>query len=169
MKKLLMVWIIIFLFLTSIFGIIFSIKYKKQIDILNSQIQLLNSKISELNFNNNLEKHPIEVKVEECIKKDYSTAGMANCVSNSITDWEKEINKNILKLKKIMTVEQYNLLRQSQKEWEKYKQTQWILNRDTIGTMQGTIYIDILIGEQADIVEQRAKELQSLYGIYSEK
>ena len=100
---------------------------------------------------------------------NYTTACMNNCVYNSIPKWEKEIDKNIKLLEKIMNKEQIELLHDSQKKWVLYKDAQQKLNSETIGTMMGTMYTNILASEQIYLIELRAKELDSLYYYYSEK
>ena len=94
---------------------------------------------------------------------------MNNCVYDSEHKWEKEIDKNIKSLEKIMNKEQMGLLHDTQKKWVRYKDAQQKLNSKTIGTMTGTIYTNILASDQAYLIELRAKELDELYYIYSKK
>jgi len=100
---------------------------------------------------------------------NYTTACMNNCVYVAIPKWEKEIGKNIKLLEKIMNNEQIALLHDSQNKWIAYQNAQQKLNSETIGTMMGTMYTNILSSEQKYIIERRAKELEGLYYFYSRK
>lgn len=112
------------------------------------------------------EIHPIEQKVQQCMKnKNYTTAGMSQCVNDSITDWNNEIDKYMSLLKKKLTKEQCALVASSQAEWEKYKKAEWLFLNSSIGQKEGTMYINILSASKADIVEKRARDLESLYYI----
>ena len=108
--------------------------------------------------------HPIEKDVQNCMKKeDYTTAGMSKCVDNSINDWNKEIDKYLSLLKDILPEEKYKLLQISQEKWEEYKNAQWQLLEAGLTEKDGTMYINILSGDKADVVEKRAKDLSGFY------
>lgn len=108
--------------------------------------------------------HPIEKDVQNCMKKeDYTTAGMSKCVDNSINDWNKEIDKYLSLLKDTLPEDKYKLLQISQEKWEEYKKAQWQLLEATLSEKDGTMYINILSGDKADVVEKRAKDLSGFY------
>ena len=190
MKKFAFIFIFIILFSLTIVSLVFAIRYKKEIKELNAEINLLNVSISNLkNENESLsdnqdflkeqyenlkstkpEEELIDVEIQECMKScNYTTVCMNECVYASENKYEKEMNKYINLLKKIMTKEQIAKLQNSQKKWIEYKNSQQILNSGTIGKMEGTMYTNVLSGEQVGITELRAKELKSLYHIISQK
>ena len=108
--------------------------------------------------------HPIEKDVQNCMKKeDYTTAGMSKCVDNSINDWNKEIDKYLSLLKDTLPEDKYKLLQISQEKWEEYKKAQWQLLDVALSEKDGTMYINILSGDKADVVEKRAKDLSGFY------
>ncbi len=190
MKKFVLIFTITILLALTIIGFVFVIKYKKQIQNLNFEITKLNTTISKISSENNelkgdkeftqkqyqdlksikKEAELIDVEIQKCMKFcNYTTACMNNCVYDAIPKLEKEIDKNIKLLEKVMNKEQIVLLHDSQKKWIIYKEAQQKLNNETIGTMMGTMYTNILASEQIYLIELRAKELDSLYHYYSEK
>ena len=47
--------------------------------------------------------------------------------------------------------------------------TRYFVMTQTIGSMMGTIYTNVLAGMQIYLIELRAKELEELYYFYSQK
>lgn len=133
----------------------------------NKELKLLQSKLSEQEqetFKPKAEIQPIEKSVQDCMKKeDYTTGGMSKCLDDSINDWNKEIDRYLSLLKETLPEEQYDLLKTSQNKWEDYKKAQWAFLNAAIGKNQGTMYINVLSGDRADVVEKRAKDLSGLY------
>ena len=132
----------------------------------NKELKFLQSKLSEQeqSFTPETEIHPIEKAVQECMKKeDYTTVGMSKCVDDSINDWNKEIDKYLSLLKEVLPEEQYDLLETSQNKWEDYKKAQWAFLNAAIDEKHGTMYINVLSGDRAGVVEKRAKDLSGLF------
>ena len=132
----------------------------------NKELKFLQSKLSEQeqSFTPETESHPIEKAVQECMKKeDYTTVGMSKCVDDSINDWNKEIDKYLSLLKEMLPEEQYDLLETSQNKWEDYKKAQWAFLNAAIDEKHGTMYINVLSGDRAGVVEKRAKDLSGLF------
>lgn len=190
MKKNVFIFIIIFLSICTLISLVYVIKYNIQIKELNAKIYKLNNTISKINSEKTTlakdrdfaqkqyqdlkstkkEAELIDTEIQECMKScNYTTACMNNCVYAAIPKWEKEIDKNIKLLEKIMNKEQIALLHDSQNKWIVYRNAQQKLNSETIGTMMGTMYTNILSSEQKYIIERRAKELDELYYFYSRK
>lgn len=190
MKRFVIISVILILFVATIVSSVFAIKYKKQTQKLNTEITSLNTIISNMSDENKKlttdkdfaekqyedfkssksNKEPIHVEVQECMKAcNYTTECMNDCIYASEGKWEKEIDKNIKQLEKILNKEQKELLHDSQVKWLAYKNAQQKLNSETIGTMMGSMYTNILAGEQVYLIELRAKELDGLYYLYSKK
>jgi hypothetical protein len=102
-------------------------------------------------------------------KQNYTTAAMADCTYTALDEWSKEIDTQIVLLKQYMTPQQYKLLVDSQNKWKEYEKAERKLYNETIGTFVGTMYIPTLAGMQEAIVEQRARDLSSLYYYMSDK
>lgn len=112
------------------------------------------------------EEHPIEKKVQNCMKeKHYTTVGMSQCVNESVSDWNNEIDRVMLLFQSKLTKEQYTLLQSSQSQWVKYKNAEWLALNSILNSKSGTIYTNILSGFKADVVEQRARDISELYNI----
>jgi len=190
MKKFVLMFIIIFLSFCTLMSLTYAIKCNMQIKKLNTEISELNNTISKISSENKTlakdkdfaqkqyqdlkstkkEAELIDTEIQECMKScNYTTACMNNCVYATIPKWEKEIDKNIKLLEKIMNNEQMALLHDSQNKWIVYRNAQQKLNSATIGTIMGTMYTNILASEQKYIIERRAKELEGLYYFYSRK
>lgn len=190
MRKFILIFIIIFLSFSTLMSLTYAIKCNVQVKELNAEISKLNSTISKISSENKTlvkdkdfaqkryqdlkstkkKAELIDVEIQECMKScNYTTVCMNDCVYDAIPKWEKEIDKNIKLLEKIMNKEQIALLHDSQNKWIVYKKAQQKLNSETIGTMMGTMYTNILSSEQKYIIERRAKELEGLYYFYSRK
>lgn len=109
------------------------------------------------------EKHPIDIKVEKCMEGcNYTTSCMTNCVYGSINDWEQISKESLQELKEAMDNEQYELLLDSQNLWEKHKEAEIKFLNATVGSLQGSIYSNILSAQIADIYKQRAQNLSGI-------
>lgn len=182
MKKLIIfqILVIVILVVAAAYSFISCLKYKSRISVLNEQIEHINNdyllcksankelanKITQLEAEK--PKNPIEIREQKCISKDYSTAGMNNCVYLATNEWSQEIDKNILLLKSNITVEQYKLLADSQTKWHQYEQSQRAFIDATIGTKVGSIYTNILAGIKNEIVKRRAEDLFEIYDYYTD-
>jgi len=139
---------------------------KKENSLLMTTLEELKQEKSLGFYSSDNEIHPINKHVQECMKqKNYTTIGMSECVYNSTTAWNKEIDNSLVFLENRLTKEQYRLLKQSQIKWEEYKDAQWQALSSIYNTKQGTLYINILAAEKVKIVESRAKNLNSIISI----
>lgn len=138
------------------------------LELKNSELNLENENISLKDVQG--ENHPINIRQQECMKKqNYTTAAMADCTYTALDEWSKEIDTQIVLLKQYMTPQQYKLLVDSQNKWKEYEKAERKLLVETIGTFVGTMYIPALAGMHEAIVEQRARDLSSLYYYMSDK
>ena len=190
MKKLVLIFILIFFSTCTLISVTYAVKCNTQIKKLNAEISNLTNTISNISSENNeltKDKNSVQklqedlkstkndtvlinIEIQECMKFcNYTTVCMNNCTYDAIPKWEKEINKNLKLLEKIMNKEQIELLNDAQNKWTVFKDAQQKLNRETIGTMMGTIYTNILAGKQIYLIELRAKELKNLYSTLSEQ
>ena len=163
--------ILVLTILTGLLCLSFFIIFEQNKQLKSLKIQLAEQektvtdlKQEKQNLTSQTEVHPIEKAVQECMKKEnYTTTGMLKCVDESINDWNKEIDKYLLLLKETLPKEQYDLLEISQNKWEEYQKAQWTFLNSVIIEKQGTMYINVLSGDRADVVEKRAKDLSGLY------
>ena len=91
-----------------------------------------------------------------------TTAGMSNCSYIAMDEWFKEIDKYINLLKDVTSKDEYNNILEAQTQWKKYQEAEFKAVSILINK-QGTIYQNILVGEECGLIKQRAKDLKILY------
>jgi uncharacterized protein YecT (DUF1311 family) len=104
-------------------------------------------------------KHPIDVWLESCIEKNWTTAGMRMCTSQALDKWDKELNMVYKELIKKLSPEEKELLNQSQLQWIKFRDAEfkWISGLYLgIGTNIPLEKMSIML----DIVKERVKMLK---------
>lgn len=175
MKKIVLPLIITLLTISLGFSLYGNFKSGREIKQLKSSLSMSNKEVYELKSEakdledrnkslseNQQQKHPIDIELDKCMAKNPSTLGMSNCMQLAADQWSKEIEQSISVLQKTLTPSQVQLLDNSQAKWEEYKKAQFELNKDVIGSKDGSIYLNILDGANSDIVERRARELNGL-------
>ena len=105
-------------------------------------------------------KHPIDVWLEKCIEKDSSTAGMIKCSGKAYEMWDKEMNKVYQELMKKLSPEEKELLKESQKQWLKFRDSEFRF-LDKFFEGYGTILPVLKAGEKISIIKERTKRLDS--------
>jgi len=101
-------------------------------------------------------------------RKNYTTAGMNECVDIANEAWLKEIDKYMLMLKKIMPPEKYALMADSQSKWKVYQEAEWKASGHIMFNLPGTIHTNYAKGMQAGVVEDRVQDLMSYYEEYKQ-
>ena len=151
------------------FSLFIVFERNKQLEFLKIQLEEQEKMVSDLKkekqeLTSETNIHPIEKAVQECMKQEnYTTAGMSKCVDDSVNDWNGEIDKYFSLLKEVLPNDKYNLLQVSQEKWENYKEAQWDFLEAALSEKDGTMYINILSADKADVVEKRAKDLSGFY------
>lgn len=174
MKKIFIITIFVFLVMSLILSVYMLLQQNQKLDSLEQTIQKQEKIIFELkkeiaSSTEKSELHPIEKAEQDCMKKEnYTTAAMLNCVEISIDEWTIETEKYYNNLMNILPKQQQLLLIDSQKKWNEYKKIQWELNKRTLCKKVGSMYVTICIGNDADLVKNRAQELESLYYFLTE-
>lgn len=104
-------------------------------------------------------KHPIDVWLENCIEKDSSTAGMIKCSGKAYEMWDKEMNKVYQKLMKKLSPEEKELLKESQKQWLKFRDAEFKFI-DNLYLGIATMIPVMKYGQKLDILKQRTLQLK---------
>ena len=104
-------------------------------------------------------KHPIDKALEDCMEKDWSTAGMANCTYKAEQMWDKELNRNYRALMQKLPQADREVLRSAQKKWLEFRDNEFKLIDSIYAKLQGTMYIPMRASEAEEIVKKRALEL----------
>ena len=91
----------------------------------------------------------------------YSTSGMSNSVNRGIEEYDVLLNKYYNLLKKILPVDEFITLRDSQRKWLKYREDYlfYIGNNLPVGTM----YVNVYMGIQLNVISERVDVLYEIY------
>lgn len=180
MDKKVSISIILILLAVSVAGILCTLHYKDKTEKMEMKIEALSDTITELKeekaeLGKRFKKDEpvaygmdlISEKAKDCIKREnYTTAGMNKCIYSSLDKWERAVKNNCDSAKRGLNPEQTELFEKSQQAWEAYKEAQWALNDATLGTKEGSIYINLLAEQKVSIVERRARELDGMAYYY---
>ena len=106
-------------------------------------------------------KHPIDIELQKCLdsKENYTTQGMTECIVKAADSWDKELNKNYKILLGLLTEEQKEKLKESQRQWIKYRDNELDFSRSFYTQMQGTMWIPVAARTRLNLTKQRAEEL----------
>ncbi len=105
------------------------------------------------------EKHPIDMWLEKCIEKDPSTTGMINCSNKAYEMWDKELNKVYQELMKKLSPEEKELLKESQKQWLKFKDAEFRFI-DGLFLGYGTVVNVEKVDQKYEFLKARVLQLQ---------
>lgn len=131
----------------------------KTVEIKSLEPEIVNTKqVKEIN--------PIDKALQECLNKNDTTVGMNKCVYQSMEYWNKEIEKYLDLLSKIITEDDYNKILEAQKKWIEFKELEF----ETINLVmekQGTMFQNSTVGLKAALIKERALNLKELYDTLS--
>lgn len=114
------------------------------------------------------QEHPIDNWLTKCIDKDSSTAGMRDCFGKAYDMWDKELNKVYKELMKKLGLKGQKSLKEAQTSWIKYRDSEFKLNDEIIGSKEGTMWLTVSDGDRVEFVKQRTLELRRYWEILSE-
>ena len=106
-----------------------------------------------------VEKHPVDVALEQKIDANPSTAGLVEAYEWAIEAWDKLLNENYNALTKKLNKEDQERLRASQREWIKYRDLEFRFNSEYWRTFHGSTYISFPLAYQSNFVRERALRL----------
>ena len=93
-------------------------------------------------------------RVDECMQKDSSTAGMVECINAEFAVQDKILNENYKKAMSILNDENKKILKDIQSKWIAYKEA-----KCAFYPPQGTIYLVIAADCYLQMTKERAAEL----------
>ena len=85
------------------------------------------------------EKHKIDVWLDRELQSDTSTAGMRRSLNKAREMWDEEMNAIYARLMKVLTKEQQQALRASQRAWVAFRDADGQAISEIIATKQGTL------------------------------
>ncbi len=106
-------------------------------------------------------KHRIDIELQKCLdsKENSTTLKMTHCVTKAADAWDIELNKNYKTLLGLLNKEQKEKLKETQRQWIKYRDSELEFSRSFYNQMQGTMWIPIAAQTRLDLTKQRAQDL----------
>lgn len=114
------------------------------------------------------DEYPIDEFEKECIKKDSTTAGMANCTYEAQKKWDSELNKYYKMLLSLLDNKDRNQLRESQRIWLDFRNAEFKTIKSFYEKMEGTMFISMRSANYLSIVKERALQLKEYYELLKE-
>ena len=114
-------------------------------------------------------EHRIDQALEDCIEKDSSTAGMAQCTYKAEEMWDSELNKIYQQLSASLDEKEKEALKKAQKNWIQYRDSEFDLIGTLYSKMEGSMYIPMRAADRMEIVKARALELQNYLNLLQER
>ena len=108
-------------------------------------------------------EHPIDKKFKKAIEKDNSTRGMKIAGKRALREWQQEMKKYYNLLISELGENEKVALKRSQKDWEKYRNSEVDFSEILYGTMRGSFFDIREIEGRVDIVKARALDLKAYY------
>jgi uncharacterized protein YecT (DUF1311 family) len=108
----------------------------------------------------NKSEHPIDKWFGKCVAQDNSTAGMRECYSKAYDLWDKELNKAYRDLMNKTNAEGKKALKSAQQSWIKYRDSEFKLNNQIVGTREGTMWLLVGDEDRMQIIKKRALDLR---------
>lgn len=100
-------------------------------------------------------QHPIDKFYEDCVEKNGSTAGMVECADKAYKKWDAEMNRIYGELMKKLPAKKAAALKQSQRDWLTYRDSNFKLITEVYGSMEGTMYIPMHAYAKVRILRER--------------
>lgn len=112
--------------------------------------------------NDTKEKHPIDVKFEDCTNAPdgYTTYGMIECMREAEAAWDKELNKQYREVMKRLSADGKAILKKTQKAWLGYRDAEKEFSAIYYGNKQGSMYLVLNAARLMEITRSRALELK---------
>ena len=126
---------------------------------------ILFSFLSLVTFSQTKKENPIDIQEKKCLDKDdISNAEQCNCTIKAQEDWDKELNKYYTILKTKLRKEDFEVLKNSQKQWISYRDKEFLfISKYFFEIKEGTIWYCIAEGKKKEIIKSRALELKNYY------
>lgn len=113
-------------------------------------------------------EHPIDIEFSQCLTNDSTTAGMVECSYTALEKWDAELNANYKKLMQVLSVEQKDSLKTSQRAWIDYRDKEQNFRSQLFNSIGGTMWRIVESGKQLDFTKERAIELEQYLEIATE-
>ncbi len=113
------------------------------------------------------EQHPLDKEYQACTTKNYSTLGMIECSAQAEKKWDAELNKVYRALSSKLNPEGKKQLKKSQRQWLKYRDSEFETIVTIYGAMEGTMWRVIASSDRVEVVKQRVLTLQGYLAAFT--
>lgn len=108
--------------------------------------------------------HKIDLELKNCLaaEENKSTAAMSQCLNDALAEWDLELNATYKLLQTKLDSKAEQKLKDSQRQWIKFKQKEVELINATYGNANGTMWQVIKMDKILEITRNRTQKLQLL-------
>ena len=104
-------------------------------------------------------QHQIDIWLQKTVEEDTSTAGMRNATIRARELWDQEMNRAYKNLMARLNADQQSILKESQRNWIKFRDSEFRAISSIVASMDGTMWQLIATNNGMEIVRQRALQL----------
>lgn len=117
-----------------------------------------------LTFSQEKVTHKIDLELKNCLaaEENKSTAAMSQCLNDALAEWDLELNATYKLLQTKLDSKAEQKLKDSQRQWIKFKQKEVELINETYGKAIGTMWQVIKMDKILEITRNRTHKLQLL-------
>jgi uncharacterized protein YecT (DUF1311 family) len=105
------------------------------------------------------EKHSIDAWLEEAYAREETTAGQREVIDRANDMWDREMNRAYKKLMSNLPPEQQAALKKSQRNWLKFRDSEWEIIGSVVAGKDGTMWQLTATEKGMELVRQRALQL----------
>lgn len=115
------------------------------------------------------EEHPIEVKMQQAMDQNPSTAGQVEAITHALAEWDQLLNRHYQTLINALEPESAAALRESQRSWVAWRDLELKSLNAFYVKMQGTMYVPMAAYAGMNLTRQRALALETLASMANER
>jgi len=119
--------------------------------------------INQIFAQNNNEKYKADINLNTCLEipENYSTQGIISCYQKATTEWDKELNKKYKTLISMLTNEQKEKLKTTQRQWIIFRDKELNFSNKLYSDMQGTMWSITATERKYELTKNRTIELDN--------
>lgn len=109
---------------------------------------------------------PIDATLNKCLSENPTTYGMRDCIAGALSAYDKEMNNVYQKLLSMLNETDQEVLRESQREWIKFRDKEYVTIESIYQNFDGTMYLPMKDLSRMDLTKHRVYELKSYYSLF---
>jgi uncharacterized protein YecT (DUF1311 family) len=134
----------------------------KRLILVSTVVLMLNTAFLAQQRNN----HRIDNALAACLKNARATMPRAECYSKAFDAWKSDVTKTYAALRLALPIDARPVFERSQRNWEKYRDSEFELIANLYAARKGTGYIATRIILRTDRVKNRALVLEERLEAY---